>query len=98
VAPVHLSGTSEQNTAPFELPAGDYKVSWSASSTTESPCFLGAALKSPSDSSVFVGSISADVPATGTATGETRIYGLKSGTYFEFVTSHCKWTIEIAPA
>lgn len=68
-------------------------MSWTAKAAQPTGCFLGAALKSPTDTAVNEGDVSQDVATT--ANGQTRIFGLKAGTYFEFITTHCDWTIDI---
>jgi hypothetical protein len=100
--PITLSGSQDQNTAPFELRGGTYIARWSAQLRSgESSCFVGARVRRTMDQRSLDSIISTTLSrrqGAPSANGETILYGVTPGLYYLDVnTSGCDWSVTIAP-
>lgn len=96
-AAIVLDGQGQTNTAPFVL-AGDYTIDWQFRSDTNSPCFVGAYLRSP-DASAPVETLGSyiSVKPMETVSGQTHTYHRPSGQYyFQLATTSCLWHLEVS--
>lgn len=89
-SPVVLTGDTNLNTAPFTLPAGDYRSDWQK----ESGCTLGAYLK-PTDTTSYGGWDLGGSNFDGPTSGTTYAYGVPAGQYYARVQGSCHWTVTL---
>lgn len=100
-APLTISGTSQINSAPFELPGGAYRVDWSMRTGSSSLSYvdlddvttgrLAQQVVSPSAASA-----ASAVANTGFG-GQTFIYGVKPGHYYLDVRAPADWSVTLTP-
>lgn len=101
-AVVRLGGDRGQNTAPFNLSAGNYVAAYRTDLRPgQSSCFTAATLYRVEGKrrveSIYSTTLSQRDGQT-TATGETRIYGVAGGDHFvEADETGCSWSVEIRP-
>jgi hypothetical protein len=99
--PLTISGTSQINSAPFELPGGAYRVDWSMRTGSSSLSYvdlddvttgrLAQQVVSPSAASA-----ASAVANTGFG-GQTFIYGVKPGHYYLDVRAPGDWSVTLTP-
>jgi len=96
--PVRVEGSGIMNTAPFQLEAGDYIISWSAADRSKGDrvgCSHGAALHPVSGKGGEL-LVNAGVEADGTKSGVTHVYGATAGSYYIRASSGCDWQFDIS--
>lgn len=99
--PVALSGTSDQNTRPFELRGGTYTARWSAQlQPRDASCFVATRLRRAADQRLIDGVFSETLNRRGptSAGGETILYGVSPGAYYiDATSSGCDWSVTLSP-
>ena len=89
-SPIVLTGATDLNTAPFTLPAGDYRSDWEKAPG----CALSTYLE-PTDATASgewsLGGSHIDGPVAGT----TYVYGVPAGRYYARVQGSCHWTVTL---
>ncbi len=89
-SPIVLTGATDLNTAPFTLPAGDYRSDWEKAPG----CALSTYLEptdATSSSEWSLGGSHIDGPVAGT----TYVYGVPAGRYYARVQGSCHWTVTL---
>lgn len=99
---IRVGGSSGHNTAPFNLAAGNYQVSWQSSlNPGQSSCFTSGTLRRVEAQARVESLFSATFyRSAGKASdaGETRVYGVQAGQhYVDTGTGSCAWSVEIKP-
>jgi hypothetical protein len=74
---------------------GVYAVTWTATTTSPSACFIHATLRSPTDPGVAVDLANAPIEAGPEVTG-ARSVAVLAGPYYVHTESGCTWSIRLA--
>lgn len=90
-APVTIGGSGIENSAPFHLNAGDYRVAWTATPDHDTGCYHGADLES-AEVDVFEPLGNELLDSSAPLSGSTYIYGLEGASYYIRASSGCSWT------
>jgi hypothetical protein len=100
--PVALSGSAAlQQTEPFLLAEGSYRVEWSASASPERNCFFRARLYMVGQEGVVIDIVNRAIPNGQTAQGATFVHDVGAGQYYldltPLVGEPCRWRLSMAP-
>jgi hypothetical protein len=99
--PLTISGTSQVNSAPFELAGGAYRVDWGMRTGTSSFSFVDlddAATGRLAQQVVSPGAVTAASAVANTGFGgQTFIYGVKPGRYFLSARAPSDWSVTLTP-
>lgn len=91
--PVTVSGSGIENSDPFTLAEGDYRVEWTATPDHDTGCYHGAQLDSTDESEFVFEQLANELLDTiEPASGSTNVYGLDGGRYYVSASSGCDWS------
>jgi hypothetical protein len=90
-APITISGSGIENSAPFHLNGGDYRVTWTATPDSDVGCYHGANLDS-NEVDVFEVLANEILDSAAPMSGSTYVYGLDPGRYYINANSGCDWS------
>lgn len=92
-APVTITGSGIENSAPFLLDGGIYLVEWTAIPHSDQGCYHGAELEAVDpDAAVFEPLANELLDSAAPKTGTTYIYDLAGGDYYVHASSGCDWS------
>lgn len=94
--PLTVGGTGQQQSAPFALAGGAYRVDWTTAAPTTQLSFIE--LKSADDPSVLRSKTILNATAEGGATsGQTFLYTVKPGPHYLSVRLPAAWAVTLTP-
>jgi hypothetical protein len=94
-APITVTGSGIENSAPFHLNGGDYRVAWTATPHSDGGCYHGLHLE-PTGGSGGEWLAAEMIDTAAPMNDSTYVYGVSAGSYYINANSGCDWTVTLS--